>query len=197
MILLYLTVSWKVTECVIAVPALAVTVTVSAPTGVPGSDGCLLLPPLPPQPVNPRPIQTAKPTKTRIFKLRTRRFGRKHSRHSRAPAIGKPGLLSSLTGAVVEIVSVVVTALPLGVTLEGAKVHAASDGRPVQLKVIGVANVPVGVIVSDVLTLLPRETLNALSALATVKSETTPTVVVVSALDLAASTFPTPSVAML
>lgn len=53
----------------------------------------------------------------------------------------------------VEIVNVLVAAAPDGVTLAGAKLHAAFAGSPVHAKLTGCANPPEGVVVTVTVSL--------------------------------------------
>jgi hypothetical protein len=128
-------------------PAVAVTVTVVVPVGVPGS----VVPPPPPLPPPPEPLEpppqpnklAATPSVISTTNQRIRLpLGRKVrisiARPAKAASPVKlerslPELFITL-GAVVEIVKTVVAALPLGVTVEGANVQLASDGRPEQAK---------------------------------------------------------------
>jgi hypothetical protein len=126
----------------------AVTVTVLVPVGVPGS---VVPPPFPPplEPPEPPPQLTtlaAAPIVNNTANQRIRlRLGRKVriSIPRLAKAAHRVRLARSLPepfftlAAVVEMVNTVVAALPLGVTVEGANVQLASDGRPVQAKLTG------------------------------------------------------------
>ena len=66
----------------------------------------------------------------------------------------------------VEMVRVVVAALLPGVTVAGANVQLASEGKPVQAKLTCWANPPAGVTVSVVVPLLPAAAIAMLLELA-------------------------------
>jgi hypothetical protein len=72
---------------------------------------------------------------------------------AKRPAI--PERSTDVCAAVVLIVKVVVTALAPGVTVAGANVQAASEGRPLQAKVTGCAKPPEGVTETVVVPLWP------------------------------------------
>lgn len=103
-------------------------------------------PPPPPEPLEPPPqpkTLAAIPSVSSTANQRIRlRLGRKVriSIARLAKAANPVRLERSLPeffftlGAVVEIVNTVVAALPLGVTVEGANVQLASEGRPAQAK---------------------------------------------------------------
>jgi hypothetical protein len=64
-------------------------------------------------------------------------------------------LSADACGAVVVIVKVVVTALAPGVTVAGAKVQVASEGRPLHAKLTACAKPPAGVTESVVVPVWP------------------------------------------
>jgi hypothetical protein len=82
---------------------------------------------------------------------------------SKLPSAKSPGsaereirlLSADACGAVVVIVNVVVTALAPGVTVAGAKVQLASEGRPLHAKLTAWAKPPAGVTESVVVPVWP------------------------------------------
>lgn len=155
----YCTVTCSVAVGVID-PEVAVTVTVLVPAGVPGFGVVPPPPPSPPPPLPPLPPphptsapprMKAKSSKnqplqpaTRLAPGITKRSKQPSAKSPVIPARRMPPRTEDCA-AIVEIVRVVVTALPLGVTVAGAKVQVASDGRPLQAKVTGCAKPPAGV----------------------------------------------------
>jgi hypothetical protein len=80
---------------------------------------------------------------------------------NKLPSAKSPGsadirlLSADACGAAVVIVRVVVTALAPGVTVAGAKVQLASEGRPVHAKLTACAKPPAGVTESVVVPVWP------------------------------------------
>lgn len=157
----YCTVKVSVAVCVIALapePELAVTVTVLVPAGVPAfPEGCEEEPP---QPSASPPIPS--------ISARQKNCGahfllRKKSRpiaRTVPPPVNGQGLLFLLVDAAVVVMVIVVlaTAVPFGVTVAGAKLQAASLGRPEQAKLTGALKPLSGVTDRPTVPLLPGMT---------------------------------------
>ena len=146
-------------------PEVAVIVTALVPDGVPGLEvvsPLLPLLPLPLFPPPPQPMRTPPRVSARMSPndrlQRTKRrlpgiTNRRTLPSAKSPVI--PERSTDACAAVVAMVKVVVTALAPGVTVAGANVQVASEGRPLQVKVTGCAKPPAGVTESVVVPLWP------------------------------------------
>jgi hypothetical protein len=158
-------------------PEVAVTVTVDVPEGVPGFE----VPPPPPPPLPPQPRKA--PPRTRAQTSTNQRFQRATrltpgiSNSNKLPSAKSPvmparwiPLCTDDCAAVVVMVKVVVTALAPGVTVAGAKVQVASEGRPLQAKVTGCAKPPAGVTETVVVPVAPA-VMDRVAGLALIENE--------------------------
>ena len=166
--------SVKVVVCDVE-PAVAVIVTVEVPAGVPVLPPVLDEPELPPHPANPRTATARTQTEASTSK---RNAGFHSVAAHQAPSIASASnrtktAASSKAGsvhrrsrigenialrAVVLIVSVVVAAAPLGVTVAGLNEHDADCGSPEHVKLVAAANPPDGVTVIVDVAELPAAT---------------------------------------
>ena len=159
------------------VPEVAVTVTVLVPAGVPVAGGGATVPPLspPPQPAGKPASSTKASTHNPVDSparppRRRRRTNTGSTGSAAANANANGGEYIETAPPSVPILSVVVTALPAGVTLAGVKVQLAFLGNPVQAKLTAALNPPEGVIVSVAFALWPAATLSE-AALADIANE--------------------------
>lgn len=157
-------------------PDVAVTVTVLAPAGVPGLPDDFVPPPPQPTVMAVKPINS-----TRHKDIGSRFFlPKKNKAKARVippPAKGQVGMRFSLVAAVVAIVIVVVAAVvPLGVTVEGEKLHVAPDGSPEQAKFTAESKPFVGVTDKPTVALCPGITETLVEAAASVNDGTVFTV---------------------
>lgn len=140
-----------ITEVCVVAPEVALTVTLNVPTGVPLMiwTGCE-----PPPPQEAMPNTSAIPNSSIPVPRKLRRL-RDGTPKRTSPRNPKPVIAANvvvLTGhdeatvrAVVEIVKVVVAALPFGVTVGGLKVQLVAVGNPEQAKLTALAKPPCGV----------------------------------------------------
>ena len=184
-------------------PEVAVTVTLLVPAGVPGLVGAPPVPPElppPPQPINP-PATASAMASTNHRPQPAARFVPDMANKSKLASARSPGtperaillLSAAACGAVVVTVKVVVAALAPGVTVDGAKVQLASEGRPLlHAKVTACAKPPAGVTESVAVPLWPG-VMERLAGLAlTVKEAGTACTVTVTALDVDPEKFGSP-----
>lgn len=146
-------------------PDVAVTVTALVPAGVPVAAGGATVPPLspPPQPTGtPATTNTAStqsPVDRRALPLRRRRRASTGNTGKSAANTNVGDNIDTVPPSVL-ILSVVVTAPPVGVTLFGVNVHVAFLGNPAQAKLTAALNPPEGVTVSVTFALWPAATLS-------------------------------------
>jgi hypothetical protein len=170
-------VSENVALCVVE-PAVAVIVTVEVPAGVPALPPGEELEP-PPQPANPKTAiaRTAAVPRRLDRVIRFDAYAAKiaasanRATSAESPSTDGPDFhRRSRIGAInavpadVAIVSVVVTAAPLGVTVAGLNEHVASWGKPEHVKLVFAVKPPDGVSVIVDVAELPAATV-ALPAL--------------------------------
>jgi hypothetical protein len=145
-------------------PEVAVTTIAYVPAAVPPVSGGWVVPPLsppPPHEVN-TPIVATAYTSRRLTRVGATTSNSAPS--NIAIAIPAGGVHTTIVleppafGAVVEIVNVVETAAPLGVSVAGAKAHAVVAGNPEQVKLTAELKPPLGVSVRIAVTFCPAGT---------------------------------------